>query len=210
MCFQCWWKCGWRPEDYKRKRKEQSGEGKRKEKSGEGKRGKEDLEKEVDQSLDDGSDNGDDKIDLTKVDKELNPPIITSKGYVVGKEIGAGAFSHVFNAEKISEKGHKNRKLAVKIVKFTDVEKEWKDRKLMDEMKISKRLNHKNVVKVHDVIKTSRRTFIFMDRANDSLESYIKKKFPDGKLPESTARIFFRQAVSGIQYIHSKGVAHRG
>ena len=128
----------------------------------------------------------------------------------MGKEIGAGAFSHVFNAEKISEKGHKNRKLAVKIVKFTDVEKEWKDQKLMDEMKISKRLNHKNVVKVHDVIKTGRRTFIFMDRANDSLESYIKEKFSDGKVPESTARTFFRQAVSGIQYIHSKGVAHRG
>ena len=41
-----------------------------------------------------------------------------------------------------------------------------------------------------------------------SIYHHIKKQ-PDQRLPESVCRHIFRQVVSGVAYMHSKGYAHR-
>ena len=164
------------------------------------------MEKNDGKDAKNDNNNNDDIMDLSNVKKEHNPTVVTARGYKVGKKIGIGGFSSVYEAASIRDT---NKRLAVKIMKFETLNQDWKDSKLMDEMKISKRIKHENVIKVYDVIKTTHRAFLFMERARCSLDDYIRDKH-GGKLSEKVAKVFFKQAVNGVMYLHSKGVAHRG
>lgn len=148
---------------------------------------------------------------VKNADQSLNPPVVVAKGYVVKSPIGGGGFSNVYSAENLKENDPKKRKIAVKLIKFDAVSKDWKDAQLKNEMKISKRVDHENIIKNIDVIKTSNRAFMFMERAKGPLETYIIKKYGSSKrVPEKDAKIFFKQIVAAVQYLHTKGAAHRG
>ena len=138
--------------------------------------------------------------------EDNNPPIVTEKGFEVGDQIANGGFSNVYEAFSTHDD---KADVAVKIMRFAKLDKQWKESKLMDELKISKKLNHENIIKVYGVIKTEHRAFIFMERAKYSLDNYIRKNY-GRKLPDKVAKTFFRQAVNGVAFLHSKGLAHRG
>lgn len=147
---------------------------------------------------------------VKSADKGLNPPVVVSKGYVVKSQIGEGGFSHVYSAENLKENDPKKKAIAAKIVTFNDVSKDWKDSQLKNETKISRKVNNENVIKNIEIIQTGHRAFIFMERADGQLESYIMKKFGSNIVPEKNAKSFFKQIVSAISYLHGFGVAHRG
>ncbi len=71
------------------------------------------------------------------------------------------------------------------------------------------KLNHQNIVKVYHLVKTHKTTFIFMDYSkNDSIEEMMSKN--KKQFDEYQTKLLFKDMVNGINYIHSKGIAHRG
>jgi len=125
--------------------------------------------------------------------------------YNVGATIGKGAYAIV----KLGAHIETGRRVAIKIynkLKFTDPKKKaCLDR----EIKIMKRMNHPNVVKLYEVIDTPRQLFIIMEFVKgQSLSGYIRSK-KARKLPELECMRIFSQVVAGIEYCHSHNIIHR-
>ena len=128
---------------------------------------------------------------------------ISFEDYIIKETIGKGTFSKVkLGINKIT-----GEKVAIKILdKSKIVEKEDLER-IVREMSILSKMDHKNVIKVFQIYEDSNNFLIIMEYCEGGeLFNYIVKK---GRLSEEEASFFFYQIVNGVEYIFSKGVAHR-
>lgn len=124
-------------------------------------------------------------------------------GYDIGRVIGQGSYADVRKAYSINAK----REVAIKIVnKEEDVDGK-KSRFLKREIEILKWLNHKNVIRVFDVIDGEDKFFIVMELApkGDLLSLLLKRH----KLTEHETKVLFKSIVDGVLYCHKNGVTHR-
>ena len=118
------------------------------------------------------------------------------------KDIGEGHFGKVKLA--VSKKTGDN--FAIKIMIKEKIESRIA-KKFISEMEISKKFNHKNVIRVYSVLEDETNYYIIMEYCSKGeLFDYIVSK---KKLSKDIASIFFYQLINGIEYIHSKGYAHR-
>ncbi len=102
-----------------------------------------------------------------------------------------------------------DKELAVKRIEITSVPKTYRESILMRNMKIFMKLNHQNIVKVYQLVKTQKTVFIFMDYLkNDFIEDFTQKRFEP--LEENESKIWFKDMINTINYLHCKGIAHRG
>ena len=70
-----------------------------------------------------------------------------------------------------------------------------------------KNLRHNSIVKILETIETDNYILIIMENiSGGDLLSFVKKRT---KLPEKTARIIFKQLITTLKFIHSKGIIHR-
>lgn len=136
----------------------------------------------------------------TQTNSTLSPVIVTA--HRLRLKSGSFIASHRSKLGKV-------KKVAVKVIRYDQVPGSWKRYKLMDELQIGKHVKHRNIINVEKVIRTPRRTFIFMDLARANLADILGAKYRNG-FPENMARKFFSQLISAVNYLHSKGVAHRG
>lgn len=137
-------------------------------------------------------------------DNSLCPSVLKDRGYSISENIGGGAFSKVYKASCTS---FGNKVLAVKIIFLNQVPSEWKEKCLRKELKIIQTLQHPNIIRIIEIIKTHRRAFIFMEFAeNNSVAYYLQK---NGEVSEYQALVWFSQTVSALYYLHSKSIAHR-
>ncbi|XP_009319547.1 PREDICTED: maternal embryonic leucine zipper kinase isoform X2 [Pygoscelis adeliae] len=75
------------------------------------------------------------------------------------------------------------------------------------EIDAMKNLSHQHVCQLYHVIETSKKIFMVLEYCpGGELFDYIISK---DRLSEEEARVFFRQIVSAIAYVHSQGYAHR-
>nr|XP_038027213.1 maternal embryonic leucine zipper kinase-like isoform X3 [Anas platyrhynchos] len=75
------------------------------------------------------------------------------------------------------------------------------------EIDAMKNLSHQHICRLYHVIETSKKIFMVLEYCpGGELFDYIISK---DRLSEEEARVFFRQIVSAIAYVHSKGYAHR-
>ena len=78
---------------------------------------------------------------------------------------------------------------------------------LSKEVKLLMRLNHPNIIKLHQVIDTAQEVYIVMDYASGGeLIDYIAAK---GNLDEKEGRRLYRQILSALDHCHLAGVVHR-
>ena len=165
----------------------------------------------------DGSEKSAGTINSSILSLDLNPDRVRIKGYKIGERIAGGAHGEIHRARKKEAKGV-NKDYAVKVIRYDQVNADWKESRLKDELKISKHLQHPNIMKFHDIIKTTRRAFLFMDLAKGNLQDIIKdhhdqvKASPTSKstLTETEVKKLFKPIVEAVVYMHTKGVAHRG
>lgn len=76
------------------------------------------------------------------------------------------------------------------------------------EIEILKWLNHKNVIRVFDVIDGENKFFIVMEMApKGDLLSLLLKRY---KLTENEAKAMFKSIVDGVLYCHKKGECKDG
>ncbi|XP_073821223.1 testis-specific serine/threonine-protein kinase 1 [Musca autumnalis] len=121
----------------------------------------------------------------------------------MGKVIGTGNYAKV----KIGYSEEYGKRVAIKIISKVKAPPEYTQKFLPREIEAVKGLHHDNLITFYQSIETSHRVYLIMQLAeNGTLLDYVRdKKF----LEESQSRNLFKQLISAVEYIHSKGVVHR-
>ncbi|MCO5564658.1 hypothetical protein L7F22_018324 [Adiantum nelumboides] len=130
--------------------------------------------------------------------------------YVREGNIGIGSYSKVvlcrnvadeeLYAMKIVQKSRLRRiKVAPSETALTDVYKE---------VSIMKELDHPNIVKLIEVIDDSECDRLYMILEYIEGRCMFEGSGPPGGIGEATARIYFRDVVAGVVYLHSRRIIH--
>uniref|UniRef100_A0A3Q1K8F0 Maternal embryonic leucine zipper kinase n=1 Tax=Anabas testudineus TaxID=64144 RepID=A0A3Q1K8F0_ANATE len=123
------------------------------------------------------------------------------KYYEVYETIGSGGFAKV----KLGRHILTGEKVAIKIMNKKDLGDDLPRVKV--EIEAMKNLSHQHVCRLYQVIETSTQIFMVLEYCpGGELFDYIIAK---DRLSEEETRIFFRQIVSAMAYVHSQGYAHR-
>ncbi|XP_076027154.1 maternal embryonic leucine zipper kinase [Genypterus blacodes] len=123
------------------------------------------------------------------------------KYYEVYETIGSGGFAKV----KLGRHILTGEKVAIKIMNKKDLGDDLPRVKV--EMEAMKTLSHQHVCRLYHVIETPTRIYMILEYCpGGELFDYIIAK---DRLSEEETRVFFRQIVSALAYVHSQGYAHR-
>lgn len=121
--------------------------------------------------------------------------------YRLQETVGSGGFAkvklatHILTGEKVAIKIMDKRALGDDLPR------------VQTEIKAMKELVHQHICTLYEVIETSNKIFMVLEYCpGGELFDYIVAK---DRLKEDEARMFFRQIVSAVAYIHHKGYAHR-
>ena len=131
--------------------------------------------------------------------REVPTSILVDQNYTIFSSIGKGEFGHVLRAE------HKQTKIPYAI-KVIDLNRDIKAASSL-EIKILREVHHEYVIRLYEVIKTSRRLYLVMDLATGG--ELMDRICLLGKFDEcDAARVLF-MILDGLRYLHSKGITHR-
>uniref|UniRef100_A0A673CBH2 Maternal embryonic leucine zipper kinase n=1 Tax=Sphaeramia orbicularis TaxID=375764 RepID=A0A673CBH2_9TELE len=123
------------------------------------------------------------------------------KYYEIYETIGSGGFAKV----KLGRHILTGEMVAIKIMNKKDLGDDLPRVKV--EIEAMKNLSHQHVCRLYQVIETSTQIFMVLEYCpGGELFDYIIAK---DRLSEEETRVFFRQIVSAIAYVHSQGYAHR-
>ena len=129
--------------------------------------------------------------------------ILSEINFKMGKKLGEGMFSTV----KLATHSLTNEQVAIKILEKTKITKIEDKERIKREIEIMKKVKHFNIAKLYAVIDTKLTIYLIQEYVQGKeLLDYINKK---GKLSENEACKFFHQIISGLDYIHQCGIAHR-
>ena len=123
--------------------------------------------------------------------------------YLFGRLIGRGAFGKVNLGLHILS----GKIVAIKSFNKNKLKDENSKEKIYHEINLMKSLKHNSIVRILETIETSNYILIIMENINGGdLLSFVKKRT---KLNEKTSKIIFKQLITSLKYIHSKGIIHR-
>lgn len=121
--------------------------------------------------------------------------------YVFLDDLGSGGFAKVKRAIHYVT----GEQVAIKIMDKESLGDDISRVRL--EIAAMKEFTHQNICRLYQVIETSSRMYLVLEYCpGGELFDYIVEK---ERLSEDEARRFFRQIVSAVGYVHSKGYAHR-
>ena len=135
----------------------------------------------------------------------MNKKMLKVNDYVLFNQ---GSFGEVYLTE--NEKTHKiyaTKRIHTAILKSRDAIKYLKN-----EINIMKKLDHENIIKLHESLQSSNNVYLVMDYINGgSLSDFLNEyKLKNGcAFPQHIIQYFLRQIVQGLIYIHSKKIIHR-
>lgn len=121
--------------------------------------------------------------------------------------VGKGGFAVVHVAVKRSDP---TVVVAAKLIKPEHLSKSMM-REQAEEVQIMRKLNHPNIVKLHDVFSSRRRLVIVMEFCSGGqlLERIVKMHHTEGGYTEAMAANVIRQIASAVQHMHNQGIVHR-
>jgi len=124
--------------------------------------------------------------------------------YLLLDTIGHGAFGKV----KIGVHQETGERVAVKIMDKSDIQKQDLTQNVRREITIMKALNHKNIVRLYQVLTTSTKIYVVMELVTGGELLDVISRHKHG-LKERAARRYFQQLVDGVVYCHRRKVYHR-
>lgn len=122
--------------------------------------------------------------------------------------LGFGAFGAVylgFKLEDVNLPDIDRRYCAFKVTTVISEKEVW------NELTILRCLSHANLCRLFDSFlceARERTAYLVLEYCDAGIIADEIEEAPSGKLPEGLARHYFRQIVSGIMYMHDKGIAH--
>ena len=124
--------------------------------------------------------------------------------YVLGQTLGEGEFGKV----KLGWKKDGSSQVAIKLIRRDSVQNHpGRLPKIYREISILRDLAHPNIVRLHEMVETERHIGIILEYASGGeLFDYILNH---RYLKDPAARRLFAQLVSGVGYLHKKGIVHR-
>ncbi|XP_046839981.1 5'-AMP-activated protein kinase catalytic subunit alpha-2-like [Xenia sp. Carnegie-2017] len=123
--------------------------------------------------------------------------------YTLGITLGHGTFGKV----KLAEHKLTGHKVAIKILNRQKIKSLDVVGKIRREITNLKLFRHPHIIKLYQVISTPTDIFMIMEYVSGGeLFEYILKH---GKSEEHSARKFFQQIISGVDYCHRHMVVHR-
>ncbi|CCE64007.1 hypothetical protein TPHA_0G01710 [Tetrapisispora phaffii CBS 4417] len=134
---------------------------------------------------------------------------VTFGPYYVGSTLGEGEFGKVkLGWTKTTSKLEMPKQVAIKLIRRDAIlNYSEKETKIYREINALKHLTHPNIVKLEEVLQNSKYIGIVLEFASGGeFYKYIQKK---RRLKETPACRLFAQLVSGVHYMHSKGLVHR-
>ncbi|KAL7177697.1 hypothetical protein ACSBR2_030960 [Camellia fascicularis] len=144
------------------------------------------------------------KSDAIKVKKDDAPPIQWRKGEL----IGCGAFGRVYMGLNIDS----GALLAIKQVSIaansTSKEKiQAHIREVEEEVNLLKNLSHPNIIRYLGTTREEDSLNILLEIVPGGSISSLLEKF--GSFPESVIRMYTKQLLLGLEYLHRNGIMHR-
>eukprot|EP00117_Sycon_ciliatum_P026173 scpid32178/ scgid21544/ Maternal embryonic leucine zipper kinase len=131
--------------------------------------------------------------------RSLHPDI--ADRYDVKETIGSGGFAKV----KVGRHKLTGMQVAIKIMDKAGLGDDLPRAYL--EIRTLKELRHQHICQLYEVVETKERLYLILEFApGGELFDYIVAQ---DRLKEQEARKFFRQVISAVAYVHSKGYAHR-
>ena len=130
--------------------------------------------------------------------------------YEIGNSLGKGAYATV----KLVTNKLTQEKFAMKIYEKEKLNSNSKKNCVYKEIQILKKLKHKNIVKLIEVISTEKQILIIQELIEGiSLREYYNNEIRNQKgisiHKENIFRIIFRQIFEAMDYLHKQGMAHR-
>ena len=138
---------------------------------------------------------------------------VTAQGFAVGDvvdsryrilgSLGVGGMAVVYSArdEKLDVD------VALKLLSFDRSGDQSTQERFRQELLLSRKVSHRNVVRIHDLGHHGDQMFITMDLVRGaSLREVLDR---DGALPLDQALDWFRQALRGVRAAHQAGIVHR-
>ena len=123
--------------------------------------------------------------------------------YKILKKIGKGSFSNVFKAHKLDDE---NEFYAIKIISLKNLSDKIIDN-VKKEINIMLKINHENIIKLHETIVTQKYIYLIMDFCDGGdLYKFIKK---NGKLTEEESKKYFLEISKGLYFLYSNNLIHR-
>lgn len=126
--------------------------------------------------------------------------------YILGSTLGEGEFGKVKLGWR--KDGKLPNQVAIKLIKRDTLAKDQESEiKIHREINSLKLLNHPNIVNLVEVMKSGKYIGIVLEYASggELFDYILNHKY----LKEPLAKKFFAQLVSGVDYMHSKGLIHR-
>ena len=132
------------------------------------------------------------------------PRCITIKDYKLFKLLGKGSFGEVY----LTSKGYDPKLLATKRIDLKSNKSKNMIKYLNYEISIMKELDHPNIIKLIEFIRSQNHIYVVMEYCNGGMLSDCLKKY-GGTFPIKIIQYIMRQVVDALKYIHSKNIIHR-
>lgn len=124
--------------------------------------------------------------------------------FVLGQTLGEGEFGKV----KLGWKKDGSIQVAIKLIRREILgSNPSRLPKIYREISILRDLRHPNIVRLHEMVETDRHIGIIMEYASggELFDHILSNRY----LKDNAARRLFAQLVSGVGYLHKKGIVHR-
>ncbi|XP_055990497.1 serine/threonine-protein kinase PLK4 [Sorex fumeus] len=122
----------------------------------------------------------------------------------VGQLLGKGSFAGVYRAVSL----HTGLEVAIKMIDKKAMYKAGMVQRVQNEVKIHCQLKHPAILELYNYFEDSNYVYLVLEMChNGEMNRYLKNR---GKpFSENEARLFMRQIIAGLLYLHSHGILHR-
>ncbi|XP_010294762.1 PREDICTED: serine/threonine-protein kinase PLK3-like, partial [Phaethon lepturus] len=114
-----------------------------------------------------------------------------------------GGFARCYEMTDLSS----NKTYAVKVIPHSRVAKPHQREKITNEIELHRDLHHKHIVKFSHYFEDTENIYIFLEHCSRKSLAHIWKA--RHTLLEPEVRYYLKQIISGLKYLHLKGILHR-
>lgn len=129
-------------------------------------------------------------------------PIVLMERYELGRLLGKGNFAKVYHARNIKT----GMSVAIKVIDKEKVMKVGMIEQIKREISVMRLVKHPNIVQLYEVMASKSKVYFVMEHVKGG---ELFNKVSKGKLNEDTAKMYFKQLISAVDFCHSRGVYHR-